>query len=211
LNFELPFSFPAGTYLDVGASTGGNGTLIVDNASVGAGPTLASTWGKDGATATVTFSNKAKGLLAGRVFVVGNDIAGTTATVTVEGGSEVTFGGLDINVVGGATAGTFTVTGEGPAISLTVPGSLTVGHGSTGTATLNINDSGTVNTSAGATTVRKTGRINVGDATTGGTFNVNGDLLVDGGTVNVAVLGEMNQAAGIAITVLHIACLRTRP
>ena len=149
----------------------------------------------------MTFSNKAKGLLAGRVFVVGNEIAGTTATVTVEGGSEVTFGGLDINVVGGATAGTFTVTGEGSAISLTAPGSLTVGHGSTGTATLNINDSGTVNTSAGATTVRKTGRINVGDATTGGTFNVNGDLLVDGGTVNVAVLGEMNQAAGNLTTV----------
>jgi len=191
----------AGTSLDVGTSTGGNGTLIVDNASVGAGPTLASTWGNGGATATVAFSNKAKGLLAGHVSVVGNDIAGTTATVMVEGGSEVTFGGLDINVVGGATTGTVTVTGDGSVVSLTAPGSLTVGHGSTGTATLNINDSGTVNTSAGPTTVRKTGRINVGDATTGGTFNVNGDLLVDGGTVNVAVLGEMNQAAGNLTTV----------
>ena len=161
---------------------GGDGTLTVDGAgtSVTAGQTIV---GVDGFTGDVTVRNDATGdfndvQLAnlGDDFSIGKINVETSATVTTEN--------LSLAAGGGNTMGTLNVVGTGSTLSQNGASTLTMGHATEGTATLNVTGDGTFNSGTGAISVNSTGTINIGTGATGGTFNSDGPMTVDG-TVNL--------------------------
>ena len=101
---------------------------------------------------------------------------------------------------GATTSGTITV--DGGMSSLTQNGTslLTVGHAIDGTATINVQNGGTFNTGTGTTTVSATGTINVG-VVGNGTFNANGNVNVDSGTITLGSFpSAFNLASGLTLT-----------
>jgi T5SS/PEP-CTERM-associated repeat protein len=85
---------------------------------------------------------------------------------------------LRVAIFGGATT-SGTVTVDGLASSLTQNGGsdLTVGHATSGTATINVQNGGTFTTGTGLTTIDTTGTVNVNTA---GTFNLLSNLDLPG-------------------------------
>ena len=78
-----------------------------------------------------------------------------------------------------------TVAGSGSSINQTLAGAnLTIGAPSgSGTSTLNVDNGGVFTTGTGTTTIHATGTLNAG-VISNGTFNANGNVNVDGGTIN---------------------------
>lgn len=167
-------------FLDIGAD-GGDGTLIVDGAgtTVITTGTFASLWGTSGNTADVTFRNDAEGTV-GRIFVASDTAPGTTAIFNIESGATVAVAQMRVADLGGATTNA-TVTVDGAGSTLTQTGEFTVGHSSTGTATINVQNSGTFTTHSFPTSINATGTLNVNTA---GTFHALGDVDLSG-TINL--------------------------
>jgi fibronectin-binding autotransporter adhesin len=194
--------FSTATWLDIGNS-GGDGTLVVDGAGssvVTGGTGMFSFWGRGGNTADVTFRNGATGSL-GHLLLAHSSAAGTTGIFNVESGATVTTGTLDIAQFGGATtSGTITVDGATSSLTQDASSTLVVGHATSGTATINVQNGGTFNTGPGTTTIGATGTLNIG-VVSGGTFNANGDVNIDGGTINRGIsISGFNLASGLTLT-----------
>ena len=166
---------------------GGNGTLIVDGLGTtvtAITPTSSHAWGWAGSTADVTFRNGATGSF-GHIRLANELTPGTTGNFNVESAAAVTTGDLILATLDGTTSSaTLTVDGAGSSLTQTGASTLTMGHATKGTATLNVTGDGTFNSGTGAISVNTTGTINVGTGATGGTFNANGPMTVDG-TVNL--------------------------
>ncbi len=175
------------TGLNIGI--GSAGTLSVDgigSSASGSGGTM--TWGSNGGTATVTFSNGAAGnfhrtMGSTTTSLSGSATAGTSAHVTVESGATFTTNALSVASAGGATtSATLDVTGSGSAVTVD---SMTVGNATTDTAAVNILSGGMLTVSGpsgnGSTTLNHTGTITIN----GGTFNTGG-LTNNGGTLTFA-------------------------
>ena len=182
-------------YTDL-AFSGGNATVLVDGAGSSFSAPGASYWGNSGGTATVTFANGATGS-------IGNtDIAtdgGSMVTVSVLSGATLTAGSLALSRNNSAaTTATLTVNGVGSAATQTAGASITIGAGSApSTGTLNVQASGTFNANAtGVTNINATGTL----AITGGIFNANGNLFLNGQLTRDGG-GAFNLAAGKTLTV----------
>src|SRR5262249_16499424 len=126
----------------------GNGTLLVD----GLGSFVSSAsgiWGTQGGTAQVTIRNSAMVTLTNSLNLAMSgspNFPPTTAVVSVESGGKLSVGSLALVNSSGAssTSATLTVTGAGSAVTLNQGGLLTIGSGSLGTATVNVNDRATL-------------------------------------------------------------------
>jgi fibronectin-binding autotransporter adhesin len=185
--------------LAIGTNT--NGTLVVDGVGSRADAQLGSQWGTSGGTANVTFRNGAIGSFPNGLILAPTSAANTTANVSVLSGAILSSGSMTIAFSGGATtSGTVTVDGAG---SLLGPGSsFTIGHASSGTAVIHVQNGGSLLVNNGGTTVlHPTGTVNINNGTvdlrnlndSGGTINFNDGSLSYNGTLTVGsggLLGE---------------------
>ena len=89
-----------------------------------------------------------------------------------------------------------TITGASSSLVVSGAGGTTIGAGSASTGTLNVQSGGTFTSGAGTTTVDATGTIGI----TGGTFNQNGNMTINGRLTRDAG-GAFNLAAGKTLTV----------
>ena len=178
------------------ANSGGNATVLVD----GAGSSFSQRgglWGGNGNTAVVTFANGATGSVG--IFAVANSGAGSVGTVSVLSGSSLTADVLYLAGTTDAATATLTVDGTGSRVTLNPGGVLALGAASGSVATLNVQNGGTFTTStAGGATVNATGTV----AITGGTFNANGGMILEGQLTRDAT-GVFNLADGKTLTVQH--------
>ncbi len=167
-------------FMDIGVS-GGVTEVTID----GPGSTIAissssnSHWGGFGNAAHVTVRNDAQAEIGG-IFLadsLGAMGVGNTSTIAIESGATMTTRSLGVASLGGtANSGTITVTGAGSELSQVGTSTLTLGHATSGTATLNVLDGGTFGTGTGAVFLNATGTINID----GGTFDLNGPITGEG-------------------------------
>lgn len=181
----------------------GNAALNVDGAgSLVTSGSGTSWWGTGGNTATISFANNATGTF-GPLDVARSAVAGTTATINVLSGADLTSGLVRLSADGGTgNSGAINVQGAGSTYTLTGGSSITLGHTSTGTGTINVGTTtsgATVTTGTGSLTINRTGRLNVGSATTTGTFNLLGNASVLG-EITVDALSTLNVAANHTLT-----------
>lgn len=171
-------------YLDIGNVS--DGTLLVD----GAGTTVTTNttitglaWfiGQGGGHGTVTLSNGASFTANDQMQVAWGFQAGTAGTLDILSGATMATDGAQVGSSGGPGTAVITVDGAGSALTITDNNTLTIGNTSNGSATINLTNGGTLNTGTGLTTLRATAVINA----TGGTLNVNGDLLVNGASLTI--------------------------
>ena len=179
---------------NVGAA-GGSGIFTVDGAgSTASGGSDVNHWGSGGA-ATVTLSNDASASMSGAVQLAES----ATTLAIVQSGADLTIGDLSLAASGGTASATLNVLGVGSTVTLSPASDLVVGHATSGTATINLQDGGALSLSGGGTTtVNATGTVNLSAgsadlralAVVGGTINVGGGKLafttlsVNGGAIN---------------------------
>lgn len=184
------------------------GTFTVDGAaSKATGGSGANHWG-NGGNATVTFSNGASGALGGTLALA--ETAATTAQVL--SGADLSVGDFSIAAAGSAVNGTLNVVGIGSTFAVSPASDVAIGHATSGTGSLNVDDGGVFSVGAGGTTtVNGTGVVNIAAATAdlaalslvGGQVNVNGGTLRfasfahNGGAVNFNG-GRIEQSGGLA-------------
>jgi T5SS/PEP-CTERM-associated repeat protein len=142
--------------------------------------------GSNSGTGSLTYSNNATGTHGQvRVGNVNDPDPNTSGTFNVESGASLTIDELYINNAGGLNAsGEVTVTGTGSSITQTPFASANIGHTSSGTGTLTIQDSATFTTGQGTTSILPTGTLNIDLDSSGGSFQANGPVIVEGGTIN---------------------------
>jgi T5SS/PEP-CTERM-associated repeat protein len=196
--------------LDIGTD-GTVGTLMIDGGTssvVVAGTT--SNWGAGGGTANVTFKNGAISTFRNIALTAGTT-AGTSSTVNVLSGAHLNLDHMSLAISGGAIVGaTLNVNGGGSTVTQNGPSTLTIGHASAGLAAINIgttNSGGTFSTGTGATTINKTGTVNIGSGTNLGTLNANGNVTIDGGLMQVG-FGSSVVASGKTITLSNAGTLK---
>ncbi|HUU82953.1 MAG TPA: hypothetical protein VM243_05550 [Phycisphaerae bacterium] len=136
----------------------------------------------------------------------GDLVVHATGRVDVNNGGKVNANGnVLVNTSGGSGPnGVVVVSGPESAFTQVGAGALTIGHPSTGDATISVQGSA-FSTGTGLTTVRRTGLIEV----LGGTFSLNGDMLVDGGQV-VVDPSRFSVARGRNITISSGGVMDTR-
>ena len=179
--------------LNIGTS--GSGTVTVDGSSSSlSGGTL--NLALSGNTGSLIFFVGASGDFA--IIHVGDSaVNGSTGTLNIQGGSDVTGTGLEIAEIAAAATGTATVTGVGSTLTVTGAGTTGIGAASDSSGTLNVNSSGVFNSGTGLTTVNTTGEISIN----GGTFNCNGSLTLNGGLLTRGSTGTLAIDAGTTLTV----------
>ena len=196
------FTFDSGadltgdSYIDVG--TGADGTLIID----GPGSTIStndvSYYGSNGATGHVTLRNEATAYYNNAIRVTQGLNPGTNGVLNVESGADAYMYGTLAICTGGTPggSGTVTVTGAGSTIVQSGDVELIVGHATDGTGLLTITDNGSLTTGTDSTVIRTTGTI---DISNGGKLYTNGNILVDGGTLNRNTGGLLIMDAGTTL------------
>jgi hypothetical protein len=180
------------------AGSGLTSSTIVDGAAASFTKTSTNTvnMGQSSATGVLTFRNGATGDINGTLLVTNSGVDTTAAFLNVESGATLQLRSLTIGAFSSTAAtGTVTVTGSGSSITQTGTNTLTIGTALGNVGKLNINSSGTFNTGTGLLTVNKTGTVTIGSVSTGGTFNANGNVTIDGGLIDHQS-GSFNLAAG---------------
>jgi len=172
-------------HLDIGSTT--DGSVVVD----GAGSTLAvggfeSTFGFD-ATGSLTLLNEATATFDSEVSI-------RTGTANIESGADLILNsGLS---VGGNS--TLSVTGGGSTV--TQNGNRAIFVGTTlGTGTITVSDTAVFTTGTSFMQINANGTLVLDN---GGTFNANGNVTVDGGTIDEQAGGDFNLADNLALSVL---------
>lgn len=175
LNVTSGASASLAGYLNL-AATGASSNLLVDAASlVITSPVSSSIWGGTGGTANVTMRNNASATF-GLLEIAQGTGAGTSANVLIDTGADLQCGNLNLATGAGSTAGMLTLTGNGSTVTQSGASTLTIGSAASSNAILNLSNSGTFTSGTGAITINKTGRVNQ----TGGNFNANGNLTIEG-------------------------------
>ncbi len=201
------FEFNSGADLDVGNNLdvgfNSDGTLLAEGIGSTVTATGSSFIGGNGASGDVTFRDQAIGNLRDI------DIADTLNNATVGNLSvrnDGTFGAalntesIFISTNGGGDTGTVTVDGFGSTLTQTGAAILAVGSATgSGSATINVQNGGTFTTGTGATGINATGTINVG-LSGQGTFNANGPVIINGGTLNIDGGTDFQLATGQTLT-----------
>ncbi len=184
VNLSNGAAITAGGRIDIG--TTGSGTLSVAGTdSAAAGGSELNVWASGGGTADVTFSDKAIGTFNSGIDLANSTTAGTTALVNVQSGAVFNTGNLNLAAAGGTnTSATLNIHGTDSRIIQSAAATLTVGHASEGAATINIGATtagGGLTTGSGLFRINKTGTVNIGSGANGGTLEVLGNIIVDGG------------------------------
>ena len=205
-NSTLSFGGGAGGVLNVlaggtVAATGVNlGTVGDETATVsGSGSSLSAGSlfvGASGNAGALTFASASTGMFAG-INVDVSSIAGTSGTVSIQGGATVTGTGLSIATGTAANTGTVSITNAGSALTLSGAATATIGAASATSGALNVNAGGTFDSGTGLTTVNATGAINI----PGGTYHSNGDLTLIAGTLTRSATGVLDLGAGTTFTI----------
>jgi hypothetical protein len=178
----------------IGIGVDGNGTVTVDAAgSTLVGGQLA--MGSGGATGLATFSNGSSGTFGG-ISLDDSAVAGSSATLNIQSGADVTGNSLVVAPNAAANNGTVTITGAGSTLTITGGGSTEVGASSASTGALNVLTSSTFNSGTGTILIGATGTV----AITGGTFNANGNMTLNGQMTRSST-GDFNLAAGRTLIV----------
>ncbi|MFN3167198.1 MAG: PEP-CTERM sorting domain-containing protein [Phycisphaeraceae bacterium] len=196
INDDADLLIEAGLFVGFGT----NGTLNID----GAGSTLTinnnlnsqfvGRIGPNGSTGVLTLRNGALGTLADEDLWIANFGTGS-GTVNVESGADLNLGIIEMSTNDEGTS-VINVTGTGSTLTQAGASALTVGSAGTSSATINVTDSGVFNAGTGTTTINANGSV---DVTTGGTFNVNGDLVINGGTVDIDATSTFTADGDITI------------
>jgi len=134
-------------------------------------------------TGSVTYQNSATGALPGGLQLGATSALNSHGIAAVTSGAKVISGTIDIGI-GGAVGetGQFTVSGIGATVSQPSLGTLMVGAAANSTGLLHVDSAGVF--SAGATTIKPTGTLNI----TGGAFQTP-QLTVSGGSVQSDAAG----------------------
>ncbi|HEX2476914.1 MAG TPA: hypothetical protein VHK01_19330, partial [Lacipirellulaceae bacterium] len=184
--------------LDIGVS---DGTTIVTVDGIGSSMTTGSAtsrWGRLGHTAIVTIRNNATADIGDLDIARSGGTGGTSGTLNVQSGAQVTVGNLrvaDLEFAPGITFfGTVNVMGIGSTLTLSPASVLRLGQdlASTGAATLNVTDGGTV-TVGSSTTLDNTGTINID----GGIVDLK-TLIEMGGTINF-IAGSLSYLGNLTV------------
>jgi fibronectin-binding autotransporter adhesin len=178
----------AGGRIDVGVGAVGTGTLTVGGTSTTAsGGSELNVWGSAGGNASVTFSDKAVGTFNAGIDLANSSTAGTSAVVNVSTAAALNAGNLNLAASGGTTtSATLNIHGTDSKLLQFAAATLTVGHASEGTAAINVGttaDGGHLTTGSGLFRINKTGTVTIGNGANGGTLEVVGNILVDGGVL----------------------------
>jgi hypothetical protein len=146
-------------------------------------------WGSNGHAANVSFSNNATGSVPGGISLSGGT-AGTTGTINVLSGADLTTSNLFLSWFGNAaTTAVVTVDGAGSSVTQTGNFMLTVGQSAGGSASLIVRNNSLFTTGMNSIFVDHTGTVELnsgavldarGPVTISGTFNfLGGTLHVD--------------------------------
>ena len=96
-------------------------------------------------------------------------------------------GNLNLATAGGTTtSATLNIHGTDSRLTQSAAATLTVGHASEGTATINVGTTttgGHLTTGSGLFRINKTGTVTIGNGANGGTLEVVGNIIVDGGVL----------------------------
>jgi hypothetical protein len=172
----------------------GAGTIVVDGTGSALNVSgLNTNLGLNGNTAQLTYRNNSTGSIAGILGVGEDSNATTTATINVDTGADLSVGQLNIGTGTAAAIGTVNVNGAGSTIVQSGANSLAVGTASAGIGALNIGTTasgGSLTTGTGLFTINKKGTVTIGSASTTGALNANGNITVDGGSLNLLNSGS---------------------
>ena len=192
-----------GDIMNIGSNVTGENTVTVSGAMSALNATAATVHnvGRNGRSGQLFVTDNATVTYGGTLRIgVDNNSVGLAS---VDFGGVLNTGSIEVATVGSNGSGTLQVSVAGSSINQNIAGAtLTVGSAVGKPGTINIGSEGVFSTGTGITTINATGTVNVGfvdgDA---GTLNVGGDLLVDGGTVQVLNDGsDLNLAAGTTAT-----------
>ena len=159
-----------------------SGTLIVDNATVETGSAVLTNapWADGVANADVTIRNNATANFGSHISLVGSGPPGRNGIIRVQSGADMTVHNFRI-ANNSSGDGTVLVDGVGSTLIQDAAALLTIGTSSSNTAILDLTNQGEFTTGSGPVTINPTGTVNID---TGGRFNANGDMNVNG-TVNL--------------------------
>ena len=180
-------------FCTIGVSS--NGTVIVDGGTFNTTGASGLQLSDGGATGSLTYRNAATGSLRG-VFMGSTIVTGSSAILALESGATVTADNIYMVSTSITGSASLSVSGTGTTLTQNGTSALTLGAASLSSATLTAASGGTFTSGTGQTTVNATGTINI----TGGTYNANGNMVLNG-TLNRDATGTFSLAAGKTLTI----------
>jgi fibronectin-binding autotransporter adhesin len=168
------------TTAPVGAS---GGAIVIDGATANL---VASNLiiGQNGNGGQLAIQNGADATFTGTITLTNSGVTNSNSTLTVASGGSLLTNAISAGVgssVGQTTSISVSGAGSTLTVSPAVANTITLGASTNSTTSLNIASGGTMSTGTGAMTVNKTATVILSN----GTLNLNGDLMVSGGIVNV--------------------------
>ena len=145
----------------------------------------------NGYDGTLTFEDNAEGLING-VINVGHGAGDGQGLLNVLSGADLTTKGIDVGTDVTDATGTIKIDGIGSTLTQQSVAPFNLGSDWGGTGTIHLLNQGTFTSGTGSTTVNATGHINIAN----GTYNANGFIDLDGGTLYRTSLSEFNLATG---------------
>jgi hypothetical protein len=171
--------------VNIATASAGVGVLDVDTSTFTAsGSTL---MGESGGEATIGFENYAVGSFAD-ITMANSSFTGSGAQLIVQAASTVGASG-NLLMGPGVQSGQyafFEVDGTGSTFTQTGATSITLGSSANSDAVIAVADSGSFYSGTGTITVNKTGEI---ETLAGGTFNANGNVILNGGSLLAVFAG----------------------
>jgi T5SS/PEP-CTERM-associated repeat protein len=193
LNVAAGGAVSSSSTLNIGTLAAG-GTATVD----GAGSSITAAGNLQlalsGGTGSLTLSNNATGTFSS-INVANSGTAGSNGTLSIQSGAAVTGVSLVVASTAASTSGSVTINGGGSSLTVSGTGTAIIGATSASTANFNVQSGGTFNSGTGTTTVGATGVVSI----SGGNFNANGNIVVNGSITKTAS-GVFSLASGRTMT-----------
>lgn len=204
-----PMFVNLGGFFNIGTSGLNASTISVSGAGSrfdATGGLIAHKIGQNGTTGLLTFREEAAGTIGGTLDVAVDNSFGTGGFLNVLLDADLTVANLRIGTTASGGTGIVNVHSVG---TLTQSGAstLSLGASSGGTSRIDVDSNGVFSTGTGLITIASTGVLDVGSTTGIGTFNANGDVLVDGGTIAVdqSSFSAFRLASGKSLTASNAA------
>ncbi|HVS71619.1 MAG TPA: hypothetical protein VHQ47_10230 [Phycisphaerae bacterium] len=144
-----------------------------------------------GSTGSLTLENSSDGSAANGFQIA---VANGAGSLNLLSGALLTSGSIDLADDASASTGSITITGG--TLTQSTTSYLTVGRTAGGAASITLGPSGSLHTGIGLTTINPTGIVNI----SGGFFQSNGDILVNGGAI-IESSGLLGLADGHTLTI----------
>ncbi|WP_145062403.1 PQQ-dependent sugar dehydrogenase [Adhaeretor mobilis] len=184
--------------IELGASSSGNGTLVVNGSGSALTVTGLAQVGNKGDAGALSISNGANAAFASSLEIVGGTDNNTTGSLEVLSGATVTVSG-DIELgAGSGLSASLTIDGVGSLLTQSTAGAFTIGNGNgDNTADLVIAGGGQLTTGDGTTTIYANGNVNI-DGSSSST--INGPLELQGGSISATNGGVLTTHGNVTIT-----------